>query len=282
MGSLAGKVALVTGAARGQGRSHAVRLAEEGADVIAIDLCEQPATVSQPGATKADLDETVREVERLDRRVVPFVADVRNLEELRTVVARGVAELGRLDIVCANAGIWAVGADAGPDCPDRSAVWAETIAINLTGVWNTLEVSVPTMIEQGEGGAIVMTSSTAGVRAMGTIGGMTSHAQVAQTAYTAAKHGVLGLMRNYALELAPSSIRVNAVIPTGVATPMVQNDVTEALMAAHPEIGELMGNALPVAVVEPRDVSNAVVYLVSDSGRYVTGTALPVDAGFLV
>jgi SDR family mycofactocin-dependent oxidoreductase len=280
---LAGKVALVTGAARGQGRSHAVRLAQEGADIIAVDLCDQPETVSQPGSTPEDLEETASQIERLDRRVHAAIADVTDLPRLRAAAEEGIAELGgRLDVVCANAGIWAVGAEAGEGRDLRPGIWDETIAINLTGVWNTLEVTVPTMIDAGNGGSIVMTSSTAGVKPMATIGGMTSLAQAAQTAYTAAKHGVLGLMRNYALELAEHRIRVNAVMPTGTASPMIENEVTTTLMQAHPELGELMRNALPVDVIEPVDISNAILFLASDNGRYVTGVALPVDAGFLL
>jgi SDR family mycofactocin-dependent oxidoreductase len=282
MGVLDGKVALVTGAARGQGRSHAVRLAQEGADIIAVDLCAQPETVEQPGATPADLAETVRAVEALDRRIVATQADVRDGDRLTRIVADGVAELGGLDIVCANAGIWAVGSEPGQDRARRAAIWAETIAIDLTGVWNTLEASVPILVEGGRGGAIVLTSSTAGLKGMATLGDVDSLAQAAQTAYTAAKHGVVGLMRNYALQLAPHRIRVNTVHPTGVATPMIVNDVTTALMESNPGFADLTRNPMPVDVVDPVDISNAIVYLVSDAGRYVTGVTLPVDAGFLV
>jgi SDR family mycofactocin-dependent oxidoreductase len=282
MALLEGKVALVTGAARGQGRSHALRLAEEGADVIAVDLCAQPATVAQPGSGPEDLAETARQVEELDRRIVTAQADVRDLARLTEVVRSGVAELGGLDIVCANAGIWAVGAEAGTGRELRPGIWDETIAINLTGVWNTFEATVPILVEAGRGGAIVITSSTAGLKGMATLGDFDSLAQAAQTAYTAAKHGVVGLMRNYALQLAPHSIRVNTVHPTGVETPMIVNDVTTTLMESFPGFADLTRNPMPVDVVEPRDISNAILYLVSDAGRYVTGVTLPVDAGFLV
>jgi SDR family mycofactocin-dependent oxidoreductase len=275
MGVLEGKVAFVTGAARGQGRSHAIRLAEEGADIITVDLCAQPETVSVPGSTPEDLAETVRLVEGLDRRIVAEQGDIRDLARMAEVVEKGVAELGRLDIVCANAAIWSVG-ESEPESPaDRYAVWKETVDINLTGQWVTLEATVPKLIEQNEGGAIVLTSSTAGLKSM-------SIDSLSQTAYTAAKHGVIGLMRNYAVELAKYSIRVNSVAPTSVETPMIQNPVTEAYLAQHPELADLMSNLLPVPAVEPRDISNGILFLVSDAGRYVTGTTLPVDAGFLV
>jgi SDR family mycofactocin-dependent oxidoreductase len=275
MGVLEGKVAFITGAARGQGRSHAVRLAEEGADIITIDLCAQPETVSVPGSTKEDLEETVRQVEALDRRIVAEVGDIRDLGRMTEVVEKGIAEFGRLDIVLGNAAIWSVG-ETEPETPEeRYAVWRETVDINLTGQWVVIEATVPKLIEQGEGGAIVLTSSTAGLKSM-------SIDSLGQTAYTAAKHGVIGLMRNYAVELAKYSIRVNTVAPTSVETPMIQNPVTEKYLEQHPELGDLMSNLLPVPAVEPRDISNGILYLVSDAGRYVTGTTLPVDAGFLV
>jgi SDR family mycofactocin-dependent oxidoreductase len=275
MGVLEGKVAFVTGAARGQGRSHAIRLAEEGADIITIDLCAQPETVSVPGSTKEDLEETVRQVEALDRRIVAEVGDIRDLGRMTEVVEKGIAEFGRLDIVLGNAAIWSVG-ETEPETPEeRYAVWRETVDVNLTGQWVVMEATVPKLVEQNEGGAIVLTSSTAGLKSM-------SIDSLGQTAYTAAKHGVIGLMRNYAVELAKYSIRVNCVAPTSVETPMIQNPVTEKYLAQHPELGDLMSNLLPVPAVEPRDISNGILYLVSDAGRYVTGTTLPVDAGFLV
>ena len=275
MGVLEGKVAFVTGAARGQGRSHAIRLAEEGADIIAVDLCAQLETVSVPGSTREDLEETVRQVEALDRRIVAEVADIRDLERMTEVAAAGITELGRLDIVLGNAAIWAVGEAEPEGIEERVKVWRETVDINLTGQWVTLEATVPKLIEQNEGGAIVLTSSTAALKSM-------SLDSVAQTSYTAAKHGVIGLMRNYAVELAKYSIRVNTVAPTSCETPMIMNPVTEGYLAQHPELADLMSNLLPVPAVEPRDISNGILYLVSDAGRYVTGTTLPVDAGFLV
>lgn len=275
MGMLDGKVALITGAARGQGRSHAVRLAQEGANIIAIDLCAQPSTVSVPGATPADLEETVRLVEKHDRRIVAQIGDVRDVDSMVRIATEGVAELGRLDIVVANAGIWAVGATEPESLAERQRVWQESIGVDLTGVFNTLEATVPILVNAGRGGAIVLTSSTAGLKSM-------AINSLAQNAYTAAKHGVVGLMRNYAVELAPHMIRVNTVHPTSVATPMIMNDVTNAYLEKHPSLAGLMSNLLPVPAVDPVDISNGVLYLVSDMGRYVTGITLPVDAGFLV
>jgi len=275
VGVLEGKVALVTGAARGQGRSHALRLAEEGADIIALDICSQIATVEIPMGTEEDLDETARLVEALDRRIVASVADVRDGVRLREVVEAGVAELGRLDIVCANAGIFSLTLDEPTDPAGRRRFWQDTIDVNLTGVWNTVDAVVPIMVEAGNGGAIVLTASTAASKSA-------ANRSLAMDAYTAAKHGVVGLMRNLAVDLAAHSIRVNTVHPTGVHTPMVENAVVEGYMAENPEFAKLMLNSLPVDAVDPVDISNAIVYLVSDAGRYVTGVQLPVDAGFLV
>jgi SDR family mycofactocin-dependent oxidoreductase len=266
MGKLEGKVAFITGAARGQGRSHAIRLAEEGADIIAIDLCQQVASVPYAMSTAEDLATTVKEVEALDRRIVAAEADVRDVAGLEAALATGVAELGPVDIVLANAGIAPISVD------DPSDAWQDAIDINLTGVFNTVEVTIPAMIERGQGGAIVLTSSTAGVSGIGgrTRGGI---------GYTAAKHGVVGLMRTYANSLAPHRIRVNSIHPTGVNTPMVVNDAMQRILAQS-DSGALQ-NALPVQLVEPVDISNAIVWLVSDDARYVTGITLPVDAGFL-
>lgn len=266
-GRLEGKVALVSGAARGQGRSHAVRLAQEGADVIAFDVCRQLDTVPYPMATPDDLRETVAQVEELDRRIVAREADVRDLSSLQGVVDDGVRELGRLDVVCANAGI-ATFTDNTWSLDEET--WNEMIAVNLTGVWKTVKAAAPRMIEAGNGGAIILTSSTAGIKGMTRIG----H-------YVAAKHGVVGLMRTLANELAPHMIRVNTVHPTGVNTPMVANDYMQSFLESAPEMAENMQNALPVEMVEPVDISNAIVWLASDEARYVTGVALPVDAGYL-
>ncbi len=268
MGRVEGKVAFITGAARGQGRSHAIRLAQEGADIIAVDLCDQIATVEYPMATEADLAETVKEVEALDRRIVAKQADVRDLAALQAAFDEGVAQLGGVDIVLANAGIAPMGADD----QDRVAAFRDVVDVNLTGVWNTVEVAVPTLVEQGRGGAIVLTSSTAGLKGIGGESG-------GGLGYTAAKHGVVGLMRGFAVNLAKHNVRVNSVHPTGVDTPMIVNEFMERFLSQSDMAGALT-NLLPVDIIEPVDISNAILFLVSDEGRYVTGVTLPVDAGF--
>jgi SDR family mycofactocin-dependent oxidoreductase len=265
-GRLEGKVALISGAARGQGRSHAVRLAQEGADIIAFDVCQQLPTVGYKMATPEDLKETAKQVEDLDRRIIAREADVRDGAAVRALVEEGVAELGRLDIVSANAGIATFSENAWSMEDD---VWEETIAVNLTGVWKTLKAAIPAMIDAGNGGSIVITSSTAGIKGMAGI----AH-------YDSSKHGVVGLMRTLAIELAPHSIRVNTVHPTGVNTPMVVNDYMAQFLTDDFAATNMM-NLLPVELVEAVDISNAVLWLASDEARYVTGTCLPVDAGFL-
>lgn len=277
MGKLEGKVAFVTGAARGQGRSHALRLAEEGADIIAIDIAHQIATAKYPMATEEELAETVRLVEALDRRIIASVADVRDYNAVSTALDEGVAELGRLDVVVANAGIM----DFGRVEELTAEAWRDMIDINLTGVWHTAKASIPHVRAGGAGGSIILTSST--YSAMGAQN--TAH-------YTAAKHGVVGLMRVMALELAEEQIRVNAVAPTVVNTRLIQNDAIYSLFAPelpveertteviYPRFASL--NALPIPFVESIDVSNAVLWLASDESRYVTGINLPVDAGALL
>jgi SDR family mycofactocin-dependent oxidoreductase len=274
-GRVEGKVAFITGAARSQGRSHAVRLAEEGADIIAVDLCGPVESIGMyPPATEDDLAETVRQVEALDRRIVATKADVRDTAALRSAVDDGVSQLGRLDIVLANAGVF----ELAPSLELSDGAWQEMIDINLTGVWNTCKVSLPHLVDSG-GGAIVITSSTAGLK--GTPN--TIH-------YTAAKHGVIGIMRTLANEFGKQSIRVNTVHPTGVDTVMIQNEKTWGLFTPEDpsptrekftEIFETL-HPLPVPYVEPRDISNAILFLVSDEARYITGVTLPVDAGYTV
>lgn len=273
MGMLQGKVAFITGAARGQGRSHAVCLAREGADIIAVDLCAQVRSVHYQMATPEELAETVREVEALGRRIVARTADVRESAALEQAVEEGLSTLGRVDIVVANAGINAISAQ---EDTDPLSAFQDSIAINLFGVRNTVHAAVPAMVRQGEGGAIVLTGST---QALSGRGGMGTGGW---DGYVAAKHGVVGLMRSYANWLAPHNIRVNSVHPTAVNTPMIMNEVAEEMLASVPGFGDAMTNLMPVPVIEAVDVSNAVLYLVGDSGRYVTGAALPVDAGFLV
>jgi SDR family mycofactocin-dependent oxidoreductase len=267
MGKLEGKVAFITGAARGQGRSHAARLAAEGADIIAVDICGQIDSVPYPMATPDDLAETVKEVEGLDRRIFARQADVRDEAGLKAAFDAGVAELGPVDIVLANAGI------APLSLHEEHSAWQDVIDVNLTGVFNTVETAIPSMIERGQGGAIVLTSSTAGINGIGgpSRGGL---------GYAAAKHGVVGLMRVYANNLAPHSIRVNTVHPTGVNTPMVVNEAMQEFLEHDPSLSNAMANALPVPMVEPVDISNAIAWLVSDDARYVTGITVPVDAGF--
>jgi SDR family mycofactocin-dependent oxidoreductase len=263
-GRVAGKVAFITGAARGQGRAHAIRLAEEGAEIIAVDICRDYDTVGYPLATEADLAETVKAVEALDRRIVATVADVRDAGALKAAVDDGVAQLGRLDIVSANAGICTIQTwdEVTPQ------VWQDTLDTNLTGVWNTMVVSVPHLIAAG-GGSIICTSSTAGIKGLPYL-----------APYVAAKHGVVGIARTMANELARHSIRVNTVHPTGVDTPMGHGlGGLEPLINRDPNLGPIYMNTLPVEVVDPRDISNAVLFLASDEARYVTGLEFTVDAG---
>jgi SDR family mycofactocin-dependent oxidoreductase len=273
MGRVDGLVALVTGAARGQGRAHAVRLAEEGADIIAVDVCSQLESVPYALASDDDLAETAKQVEALDRRILTRKADVRDLAALQSAVVEGVSEFGHLDIVCANAGILS----SGPAWELSEETWQEMIDVNLTGIWKTVKAAVPQLIEQGHGGSIILTSSIAGLVAFGNL----AH-------YTAAKHGVTGLMRTLAVELAPYRIRVNSVHPTTVDTDMVQNATvyqlflgTEEASRADAEAGMKVLNALPVPWVDPVDVSNAVLFLASDESRYITGTTQVIDAGAL-
>jgi SDR family mycofactocin-dependent oxidoreductase len=273
MGRVEGKVAFITGAARGQGRSHAVRLAEEGADIIAIDICNDVATVPYPMATKDDLDETARMVRATGRNIVAAVADVRDYAALEDVVKAGVAEFGRLDIVCANAGVVALSVTE----EDPVAVFRESIDINLNGVWNTVRVSLPAILDGGRGGSVVLISSTAGYKGLGV------DRQGSMEAYTASKHGVVGLMRSFANSYAAESIRFNCIHPTGVTSPMNDNDQSRAAHAKHgAQVAKTLEHLLPVQRVEVSDISNALLYLVSDETRYVTGISLPVDCGVSV
>jgi len=276
-GRVEGKVAFITGAARGQGRSHAIRLAQEGADIIAVDICEQVASVPYPMSTQEDLAQTVKEVEALDRRIIATQADVRDFTALKKALDDGVAQLGKLDIVSANAGIASFGRM--DEIPEQT--WQDMIDTNLTGPWHTAKAAISHLKAGGSGGSIILTSSSAGLKAMENIG----H-------YVSAKHGLVGLMRTLALELAPDMIRVNSVHPTSVNTDMIHNDPTAELFAPDLEANDRTTerlterfqamNALPIPWVEPVDISNAVLWLASDESRYVTGVALPVDAGTLI
>jgi SDR family mycofactocin-dependent oxidoreductase len=263
-GRVAGKVAFITGAARGQGRSHAIRLAEEGADIIAVDICEDIASAGYGMATEADLAETVKAVEALDRRIFARKADVRDAQALKAAVDAGVAELGKLDIVSANAGICTVQTwdEVTP------AIWQDTLDTNLTGVWNTMVAATPHLIANG-GGSIICTSSTAGIKGLPFL-----------SPYVAAKHGVVGIARSLANELARYKIRVNTVHPTGVQTPMMEGlGGLDPILGKDPQLGPIFMNTFPVEIVEPVDISNAVLFLASDEARYVTGLEFTVDAG---
>ncbi|MFE0750363.1 mycofactocin-coupled SDR family oxidoreductase [Gordonia sp. NPDC058843] len=275
MGNLEGRVALVTGAARGQGRSHAARLADEGADVIIVDICEKLGTTAYRGSTREELDETARLVEKAGRRAHIAVADVRDLGALQTAVREGVAELGRLDIVVANAGIFS----SAPLHELTEEQWNEMIDINLSGVWKTLRAAVPTLIEQGEGGSIILISSTGGLQ------GFPNFAH-----YVAAKHGVTGLARTAANELGAHKIRCNSIHPTSVLTDMIDHEAMYKLFRPDldtptredfREACQSGMNLLPTPWLEPNDISDAVVWLASDAARFVTGVALPIDAGAL-
>jgi SDR family mycofactocin-dependent oxidoreductase len=272
-GRVRGKVAFVTGAARGQGRAHAVRLAQEGADVIAVDLCRGIDSVGYHLASEEDLKETARQVEALDRRVVTAQADVRDPAALRAALDLGVGELGRLDIVVANAGILSAGATA--ELPEDA--WRDMIDVNLNGVYYTARAALPHLRSGGGGGSIILTSSALGIRAMAYL----PH-------YVAAKAGVIGLMRSMALELAPEGIRVNTVNPSIVDTPMIHNLSTYAMFlpgAENPSREAASGvfatlNPMPTPWIDANDVSNAVLFLASDEARYVTGLEMKIDAGF--
>ena len=274
-GRVEGKVAFITGAARGQGRSHAITLAREGADIIAVDIAAQIASVPYPMATPQDLAQTVKEVETLDRRIVATDVDVRDYDALKQALDDGVAQLGRLDIVSANAGIVSYGRVE--ELSEQT--WRDVIDVNLTGEWHAAKAAIPHLRAGGRGGSIILTSSDAGLKALQNL----AH-------YVAAKHGVIGLMRTLALELAPDFIRVNALAPTSVNTPMIMNEPTYRLFRPdleNPTAEDMAGpatavNVLPIPWVEPVDISNAVLWLASDEARYVTGVALPVDAGIVI
>lgn len=276
-GRAAGKIAFITGAARGQGRSHAVRLAEEGADIIAVDICENIDSVSPyyDLATEADLDETVRLVEGLGRRIIAHRTDVRDRAGLQKALEDGISHLGGVDIVVANAGI----ATYGLSWELTEDQWRDMIDVNLTGVYNTAAVAIPHMIEAGRGGSIMFISSIGGLKGVQHVG----H-------YVAAKHGIVGLMRTMANELGPHSIRVNTIHPTNVDTTMIQNPGTYGMFSpGDPEPtqekampGFMSLNTLPTPWIDPIDISNAVLFLGSGEARYVTGVTFPVDAGAYV
>ena len=261
---------MITGAARGQGRSHAVGLAREGVDIIGIDRCADIDSIPYPLATKADLDETARLVAAEGARFHPVVADVRDLTALRAGVDAGVASLGEVDIVVANAGVVAIGV---PDPADEQ-VFADIVDTNLRGVWNTIAATAPSMIRGGRGGSIILISSMLGLVGRGGDG------SGATFAYAASKHGVVGLMRSAANAYAPHRIRVNSLHPTGVGTPMILNEHMANVFAANPEGSAMSGNLLPdVPFIDAADVTDSVLFLASARARQITGVTLPVDAG---
>jgi (+)-trans-carveol dehydrogenase len=272
-GRVVGKVAFITGAARGQGRAHAVRLAQEGADVIAVDICKPIESVQIPLSTPEDLAETADLVKAQNRRVYTAEVDVRDYDALKAAVDTGVEQLGRLDIIVANAGIGNGGATL-----DKTSErdWTDMIDVNLAGVWKTVKAGVPHILASGHGGSIILTSSVGGLKAYP----HTGH-------YVAAKHGVVGLMRTFAVELGQHMIRVNSVHPTNVNTPLFMNEPTMKLFRPDLEnpgpddlkvVAQMM-HTLPIGWVEPEDISNAVLFLASDESRYITGVTLPIDAG---
>ncbi|MFI6315612.1 mycofactocin-coupled SDR family oxidoreductase [Nocardia fusca] len=268
------KVAFITGVARGQGRAHAVKLAGRGFGIIGIDICADIPSMDYPNASPEDLQETVRAVKEAGGEIVALQADVRDLDALQRAHDEGVAKFGRIDVLIANAGITRLSAGG-----DRATIWKDIIDVNLTGVWNTVEVVLPTIRAGERGGSIVITSSSAGLKGTGTD-------KAGAQAYTAAKRGLVGLMQVLANEYAPDRIRVNTIHPTGVVSGMTVNDSMKALheAAARGEkttIGA-MQNALPIDILQAEDIANAVAWLVSDEAHYITGVALPLDAGYTV
>jgi SDR family mycofactocin-dependent oxidoreductase len=272
MGKLDGKVAFITGAARGQGRSHAVRLAEEGADIVGVDVCGPIETVEYQGSSDVDLKETQRLVEERGRKMVGVQGDVRDFASVESAVQRGIDTFGHVDVVAANAGILSIG--QAHDLTE--AQWMQMIDINLNGVWRTCKAVIPHMISAGRGGSIVITSSGASLHGVRNI----SH-------YVAAKTGVVGLMRSLSVELAEHQIRVNALNPTNVNSKMIQNEMLYRLYLPHLDaptqddfsVAVAATHPMGVPWVEPIDVSNALVFLASDESRYITGIQLPIMAG---
>jgi SDR family mycofactocin-dependent oxidoreductase len=267
MQRFAGKIALVTGAARGQGRGHCVRLAQEGADVIAVDICEALPTTGYAGPTVGDLDETVRLVEAEGRRALGFVVDTRDFAALDAAVSEGVAALGGLDVVVANAGIC-----TGSRFVDISLEqWEETISVNLTGTFHTLKATVPVLIAQGRGGSIVITSSVAGLRGLPFLAD-----------YSASKHALVGLARSVANEVGQHMIRVNTIHPASVPTGMTTPDLFPLVVEEQHTLGPIFMNGLPATHSSVEDIAAAVAWLASDDARHVTGAAIPLDIGTLM
>ncbi|HNM84462.1 MAG TPA: mycofactocin-coupled SDR family oxidoreductase [Mycobacterium sp.] len=272
MASLDGKVAFITGVARGQGRSHAVRLAADGASIIGVDICADIASNGYPMASRDELDETVALVEAKGGKMIASVADVRDFHALKGAVDRGVEQFGRLDIVLANAGI-ATMAFRELTIEEELEQWTDVVDVNLVGAFHTAKAAIPHLIAGQRGGSIVFTSSTAGLKGFGGLQG-------GGLGYAASKHGIVGLMRTLANALAPQNIRVNTVHPTAVRTMMAVNPAMVSFLENYPDGGPHLQNPLPVDMLEPEDVSAAIAYLVGEDAKYVTGVTFPVDAGF--
>jgi len=273
---LEGKVAFITGVARGQGRAHAVRLAKEGCRIVGIDICADIPSIDYPNASDADLADCVKAVEQVGGAMIATKADVRDYSAVERAVAEGVERFGRLDIVIANAGVVRLGDEpTGAPADSFLAVWNDIIGTNLTGVFHTTKATIPHIVAGGRGGSVVLTSSTAGIKATGSpkTGGL---------AYSAAKRGLVAMMQVLANEYAPHMIRVNTIHPTGVATGMTMNETMARVFASGDATVSAMQNALPVPMLEADDIANAVAWLVSDQAKYITGVALPIDAGFCV
>jgi SDR family mycofactocin-dependent oxidoreductase len=272
VGQLEGKVAFISGVARGQGRSHAVRLAREGANIVGIDICADIAANGYPMASREELDETVALVEAEGGKMLGSVADVRDFHQVKAAVDAGVEHFGRLDIVLANAGIAPV-AFRELSIDEELAQWKAATAVNLDGAYHTAWAAIPHLLAGNRGGVIIFTSSTAGLRGFGGLQG-------GGLGYAASKHGIVGLMRTLANALAPLSIRVNTVHPTAVNTMMAVNPAMTEFLENYPDGGPHLQNPMPVGLLEPGDISDAIAYLVSDAAKYVTGVTFPVDAGF--
>lgn len=269
MGRLEGKVVAISGAARGQGREHAVRMAQEGADVVAFDICRPLRFPLHPGSDLADLEATQRLVESEDRRCLIKLVDARDLPALRVLADEAYAEFGRIDTLVVNHGIWAVSENA---WTMDEALWEESIDVLLTGAWKTTAAFIPKILEGGRGGSVILTSSVNGIRP-----------QPGASAYTAAKHGVLGLMRTLAWELGQHRVRVNAVCPGAISTPMTQEGGTLAAMhEVYPRWFGVDRGLITSEYMHPSVISKAMIFLASDDSENITGTELVVDAGWSI
>jgi SDR family mycofactocin-dependent oxidoreductase len=268
------KVAFITGVARGQGRAHAVKLASKGMNIVGLDICADIPSMDYANSSEEDLRDTVKLVEAAGGEIVAEKGDVRSYDDLRRTLALGLDRFGRVDVLLANAGIVRLSPDG-----DRDQTWTDIIDVNLTGVWRTIEVVLPAIREGGRGGSVVITSSSAGLKGTGTD-------KAGAQAYTAAKRGLVGLMQVLANQYASEMIRVNTIHPTGVASGMSQNPAMDVLMAQAAAGGQntisQMRNALPIEILQPENIADAVAWLVSDEAAYITGIQLPLDAGFTI